>query len=123
MNYFSAPGIDDELNHFPIESFECSISINLINTSVIANTICRYFNIPRDILESKTRKREIVQCRQIAMYFSKRLTKDSLSTIGSIIGDKDHATVLHACKTINNLIDTDKKFDAQINLLEKRLKM
>jgi chromosomal replication initiator protein len=57
------------------------------------------------------------------MYFSKNLTKSSLATIGSQIGDKDHATVLHACKTVNNLLETDKRFKVQIDEIEKRLKI
>jgi len=57
------------------------------------------------------------------MFFSKSLTKSSLSTIGSIIGGKDHATVLHACKTVNNLMDTDKRFKSQIDDIERRLKI
>ena len=57
----------------------------------------------------KTRK-NIVQARQLAMYFSKQLTKSSLANIGAQCGEKDHATVLHACKTVNNLSDTDKTF-------------
>jgi len=75
------------------------------------------------MMQSKTRKREIVQARQVAMYFSKNLTKSSLATIGAQIGGKDHATVLHACKTVNNLIDTDKRFRTQITEIEKKLKM
>jgi chromosomal replication initiator protein len=57
------------------------------------------------------------------MYFSKNLTKSSLALIGSQIGGKDHATVLHACKTVNNLLDTDKRFRLYIEEIEKKLKM
>jgi chromosomal replication initiator protein len=57
------------------------------------------------------------------MFFSKNLTKASLASIGSHIGGKDHATVLHACKTVNNLIDTDKHFRNQITEIEKKLKV
>ena len=56
------------------------------------------------------------------MYFSKNLTKSSLASIGAQIGGKDHATVLHACKTVNNLIETDKSFRMQIEEIEKKLK-
>jgi len=56
------------------------------------------------------------------MYFSKSLTNNSLSAIGSKIGKKDHATVLHACKTISNLIETDKEFKSQIREIEAQLK-
>jgi len=88
----------------------------------ISETVCEYFGLELDILQSKTRKREIVQARQIAMFFSKGLTNSSLSTIGAKIGKKDHATVLHACKAINNLIETNKDFKGQIKEIEAQLK-
>ena len=74
-----------------------------------------------DTLQSKTRKRHIVQARQIAMYFSKQLTKSSLASIGKQIGDRDHATVLHACKTVNNLKQTDKQFKKFVEDINKKL--
>ena len=94
-----------------------------ISIDFIQKTVCEYFGLPNEMLHTKTRKREIVQARQIAMFFSKNLTKSSLSTIGSLIGGKDHATVLHACKTINNLIETDKRFKSQVDSIERKLKM
>ena len=94
-----------------------------LSIDYIQKIVCDYFSMPVDILKSKTRKREIVQARQIAMYFAKCLTKSSLATIGSLIGGKDHATVLHACKTVNNLVDTDKRFKNYIDEIEKKLKM
>ncbi len=94
-----------------------------ISVDYIQKVVCDYFNLAPDLLQSKTRKREIVQARQIAMYFSKSLTKSSLASIGALIGGKDHATVLHACKTVNNLMDTDKRFKSQIESIEKKLKV
>ncbi len=94
-----------------------------ISIDYIQKVVCNYFNIPLDHIQSKTRKREIVQARQVAMFFSKSLTKASLATIGTQIGGKDHATVLHACKTVNNLIETDKRFRIQIDEIEKKLKI
>jgi len=94
-----------------------------ISVDYIQKVVCDYFNLSPDLLQSKTRKREIVQARQIAMYFSKTLTKSSLASIGAMIGGKDHATVLHACKTVNNLMDTDKRFKTQIDTIEKKLKV
>ncbi len=94
-----------------------------ISIDYIQKIVCDYFNMPVELLRSKTRKREIVQARQIAMFFAKSLTKSSLATIGSQIGGKDHATVLHACKTVNNLIDTDKGFKTYISDIDKKLKM
>lgn len=92
-----------------------------ISIDYIQKIVCDYYNIPHNLIQSKTRKREIVQARQVAMFFSKSLTKSSLATIGTQIGGKDHATVLHACKTVNNLIDTDKQFRLQIKDIEKKL--
>jgi chromosomal replication initiation ATPase DnaA len=86
------------------------------------NITCTFFNIPVELMDSPTRKREIVQARQIAMFISKHRTKQSLAQIGLEIGDKDHATVLHACKTIQNLLDTDRRFRAQFEDLERRIK-
>lgn len=94
-----------------------------ITVDYIQKIVCDYFNMPIDSLQTKTRKREVVQARQIAMYFSKNLTKNSLSAIGSLIGSKDHATVLHACKTVNNLLDTDRQFKMDVEEIEKRLKV
>jgi chromosomal replication initiator protein len=94
-----------------------------VSIDYIQKVVCNYYNIGLEQLQSRTRKREIVQARQVAMYFSKSLTKSSLATIGSQIGGKDHATVLHACKTVNNLLETDKRFRLQIDEIEKKLKM
>ena len=89
----------------------------------IYRVVCDYFKIPTDSAQSKTRKREIVQARQIAMYFSKSLTKTSLASIGAQIGGKNHATVVHACKTVNNLMETDRNFLEMVNNIEKKLKV
>ena len=94
-----------------------------LSIEYISKVVCDYFSMPVDALQAKTRKREIVQARQIAMYFSKSLTKYSLASIGAQIGSKDHATVLHACKTVNNLKDTDKNFRQFVEDIEKKLKM
>ncbi|MBI9035250.1 MAG: chromosomal replication initiator protein DnaA [Bacteroidales bacterium] len=92
-----------------------------ISIDVIQKIVADYFNIPMDMINSKTRKREIVQARQLAMYFSKKHTKASLATIGLHCGNKDHATVLHACKTITNLIDTDKQFRTYVEEIDKKI--
>ena len=96
-------------------------TVREVSIDYIQKVVCDYFNIPIETMKSKTRKREIVQCRQLAMYFSKQMTKNSLAMIGKYCGNKDHATVLHACKTVNNLSDTDKRFKGYISDIEKKL--
>ena len=86
----------------------------------IQQIIADYFGLDIESLHSKTRKRNVVQARQLAMFFSKKYTKNSLSTIGSQIGERDHATVLHACKTVENLIETDRAFKKYVSDLETK---
>lgn len=93
-----------------------------ITIDYIQKVVCDYFNLPIDSIQSRTRKREIVQARQLAMYFAKKMTKSSLAIIGLQCGNKDHATVLHACKTVVNLAETDKQFRYWVEDLEKKFK-
>ena len=95
---------------------------NVISVEKIRDLVCEYFALPMDTLMSKTRKREIATARQVAMYLSKQYTKSSLSAIGKIIGNRDHATVLHACGVVNDLMDTDKTFRLSVQELEQRIK-
>jgi len=83
-----------------------------ITIDYIINKVCIYYKITKLELCSKSRNRDIVVPRQVSMYLIKEYFKKkiSLAKIGKQIGNKDHATVLHACKAINNLIDTDKQF-------------
>ena len=94
---------------------------NDVTIDKVQRVVCDYFNISRDELLSKTRKRQIVQARQIAMYMSRNLINCSLSTIGAEIGGKDHATVLHACTTVTDLMSTDKSFKQYVSDIEKML--
>ena len=95
---------------------------NEVTIDGVQRVVCDYFNITRDDLLSKTRKRNIVQARQIAMYMSRNLISNcSLSTIGAEIGGKDHATVLHACTTVSDLMSTDKTFRQYVTDIEKLL--
>jgi chromosomal replication initiator protein len=87
----------------------------------IQKVVSKYFDMDVVTLQSKTRKRHIVQARQLAMYFAKRMTKTSLASIGAQIGQRDHATVLHACKTVDNLTETDKQFRKYVEDLTKKL--
>lgn len=94
-----------------------------ISIDYIQKVVCDYFDMPIEAINSKTRKREIVQARQLAMFFSKKHTKNSLATIGLHCGNKDHATVLHACRTVNNLVETDKQFRVYVEEINKKLKI
>lgn len=92
-----------------------------VSIDYIQKVVSDYFQMDVDTLQSKTRKRHIVQARQLAMFFAKKYTKASLASIGSQIGRRDHATVLHACKTVDNLTATDKQFRKYVEDLSKKL--
>ncbi len=92
-----------------------------VSIDYIQKVVSDYFQMDVDTLQSKTRKRHIVQARQLAMFFAKKMTKASLASIGSQIGKRDHATVLHACKTVNNLSSTDKQFRKYVEDITKKL--
>ena len=81
-----------------------------VTVEYIQEIVSEYFQLTVEELQSKTRKRHVVQARQLAMFFAKKYTKLSLANIGKLIGKRDHATVLHACKTVDNLNETDKQF-------------
>ena len=88
----------------------------------IITTVCKHFGLENAAIHTKSRKREVVQARQIAMYLAKNHTDFSTAKIGTLIGNKDHATVLHACKTIKQLKEEDKTFRAEIDEIQTALK-
>ena len=106
------------------EIIEKIVTVNKTDISItrIRNTVSSYFGISNELLLSNSRKREIVQARQIAMYLCRNLTGKSLNTIGGELGGKNHATVLHACETVCDLMATDRSFKQYISDIEKKLK-
>ena len=88
----------------------------------IISKVCAHYDLDESVIHTKSRKREIVQIRQIAMYLAKKHTEISASKIGMLIGNRDHATVLHACKTVKDLIEINKSFKSDIEEIEAALK-
>ena len=93
-----------------------------ITIDYIQKVVCDSLDLPVESIQMTSRKREIVQARQLSMYFAKKITKSSLAVIGMQCGNKDHATVLHACKTIENLRQTDRYIRGLVDELEKKFK-
>ncbi len=94
-----------------------------ITISAIQKMVCDFYAIGYDKLQAKTRKREIVQARQISMYLAKKFTKNSLKTIGEHFGGRDHTTVIHSCQTVNDLMDTDTVFREQVKELQQKVQL
>lgn len=94
-----------------------------VGIDYIQKAVSEYFHVKQDDLKAKTRKKEIVIARQVAMYFSKDYTNHSLKSIGYHFGGRDHSTVIHALQSVNDMLDTDAKFRYSVDELKKKLKM
>lgn len=94
-----------------------------ISIESIQNFVCEYFGIDTNKVREKTRKQEIVEARQIAMYLSKKFTKSSLKTIGLHFGGRDHSTVIHAISTVEERISTSPKHKRMLEELHQRIEV
>ncbi len=119
---------DTQVNERPAISFFPPQGIELDSTPKFTNTleqivkcVCNNRQFKPDDLFTNSRKRELVLTRQMAHYFGKKYTKQSLSSIGSKIGGKDHATVLYSNKTVLDLMDTNKAFKREVEDIEEQL--
>ena len=93
-----------------------------LSVQTIQETVCKFFNLELAAIQTRSRKREVVQARQITMFLSKKYTDSSFAHIGKIVGKKDHATGFHACKTNNDQIETCKTFRSTVEQIEVQLK-
>lgn len=114
--------IDLELAKKVLRNFIKSSSRE-ITIENIQKIVCEYFDLPFEKLLQKTRKREIVQARQITMFLSKTFTKNSLKTIGDHFGGRDHTTVIHSCQTVKDLMDTDSTFKEYVLELQQKVQL
>jgi chromosomal replication initiator protein len=89
----------------------------------IQRIVCEYMNIDEDRVRGKTRKREVVRARQIAMYFCKQFTQNSLKTIGLHFGGRDHSTVIHANNTVEDQMETDEQFRNTVEEIERKIEL
>ncbi len=94
----------------------------VITIEKIQGVVSKYFEVDLEEINSKSRKRETVKARHIAMFLSKKYTDSSYAHIGEIIGKRDHASVLHACKAVQDSLDTDKSFKTAMEAIEDILK-
>jgi len=94
-----------------------------ININYIQEIVSKFFNISIAQMKDKARRKEIVIARQVAMYFSKDFTNNSLKSIGFHFGGRDHSTVIHAVQSVNDMIDTDSIFKKNIKEINKRILM
>jgi len=94
-----------------------------ISIEFIQNYVCEYFGIDTNKVREKTRKQEIVEARQIAMFLAKKYTKSSLKTIGLQFGGRDHSTVIHAISTVEERLSTSPKHKRMLKELEQKIEV
>jgi chromosomal replication initiator protein len=92
-----------------------------ITVERIQEVVSAHFKVPLHLLTSSKRSKEVAMARQVAMYLSRELTKNSLPDIGKQFGGKDHTTVLHGYKQIKRLVENNGQFKAEIDQLVSRL--
>ena len=92
-----------------------------ISVENIKILVAKHFDVQVDKLDSKTRLRNVVMARQLSMYLSKNYTNSSLKMIGDSFGGRDHSTVIHSLKAVQDMIDTDLLFKDKVNALVKKV--
>lgn len=114
--------IDLELAKKVMKNFVKS-SFTELKIEDIQNMVCDFYGVSYDALLSTSRKREIVQARQITMYLAKKFTKNSLKSIGEHFAGKDHTTVIHSCQTVENLMDTDGEYKDKLEEIMQKVQI
>lgn len=88
-----------------------------VNFEVVTSAVCSHYNIDPDLIFTKSRKREISDARQVVMYLAKKLIRMPLTAIGARLG-RTHATVLYACKNLEERIPLDKQLADDVLAIE-----
>ena len=114
--------IDVPLAKEVIKNFVSEINRE-ITVEYIQGLVADHFELPVEILQGKTRKRQVVIARQLSMYLAKKLTDKSLKAIGANFGGRDHSTVIYSCRTVQDLMETDAILKDTVSELERKVKM
>ena len=93
-----------------------------ITVDQIVEHACEYFQIKQEDVYGKSRKANIVLVRQLSMYLAQHHTQLTASRIGNLVGGRNHATVIHSVRTIENRLKSDKDFQKKVTELEGKLK-
>ena len=101
----------------------CIPRIKAISIEFIQQATAEYFGFPDDLLRAKTRKKEIVQARQVAMYLCKTLTESTYKTIGLHFGGRDHSTVIHAINSTEDILQSDSKLRETIDMIKNKIEI
>ena len=93
-----------------------------VGVDYIQKMVAEHHSVSVEDLKSKSRKRELVAARQVAMYFTKKYTNHSLKSIGNYFGKRDHSTVIHALQAVSDMLDVEPQFKASFKDLQRKIK-
>ena len=92
-----------------------------VSPELIMDVVSEHFNVPVAELKGKKRNAEIVLPRQIVMYLCRNMTDTPLKSIGALLGGKDHASISHGVRKIENDLKTDEALNNTVNIIKKKI--
>ena len=122
LNYLAFPGLKDLYQYAYLKNISLNIErTKSIRASTIISAVCVAFDVTEQRLTSKERSREITEPRHIAVKLLKDHTDLSLKSIGKLMGNRDHSTIIYASNTVSDLLETDKKFKRSYEAIKKTI--
>jgi len=119
----SSKEITFELAKKTVKEIATDRKTSTLTIETITKVVCEHLGVAENKIRDKTRKKEIVLARQIAMYLAKDLTLSSLKTIGLHFGGRDHSTVIHACNSIEDYRGRDSSFQLIIDDIRNKVEL
>ena len=89
----------------------------------ILETVCNHFNVSPSAVNGRSRRHELVVARQVSMYLAQKYTKMTAARIGKLVGNRDHSTVIHSCKTVERQLQVDKSFSEELQSIENSFRI
>lgn len=119
----SSKEITFELAKKTVKEIATDRKTSTLTIETITKVVCEHLGVVENKIRDKTRKKEIVLARQIAMYLAKELTLSSLKTIGLHFGGRDHSTVIHACNSVEDNKRKDSSFQNIVDEIRNKVEL
>ena len=98
-------------------------SNKVLTLDEIVEAVCNHYKVTVAAVNSKSRKREYVEARQVAMFMAQKLIKMPASRVGKLIGNRDHSTVIHSCAKVEERLKIDAEFFDELSSIENGLRV
>ena len=113
--------ITEELSERALKDIFDQRQNKIITAELIMDTVCDYYGVSLSELIGPTRKREITIPRQVAIYLTRELTGMSLPQIGEQFGGRDHTTILHSCRVMENSVRQNSGMKDHVDHIKHRV--